>query len=80
MHEVTDLSIQELRDLMGDRRQKYRFSDVHEKPRSEEVKGEGAAQRSWTKLVACGRKPLLRYVAQRLPPAQRHRAALFCCK
>lgn len=34
MHEVTNLSIRELRDLMGDRRQKYRVSDafVHVRP------------------------------------------------
>jgi hypothetical protein len=34
MHEVTNLSIRELRDLMGDRRQKYRISDafVHVRP------------------------------------------------
>lgn len=32
MHEVTDLSIRELRDLMGDRRTKYRFSDSQGKP------------------------------------------------
>jgi hypothetical protein len=33
MHEVTELSIRELRDLMGDRRTKYRISDVQGKPR-----------------------------------------------
>ncbi|RJF96034.1 hypothetical protein [Noviherbaspirillum saxi] len=27
MHDVTDLSIRELRDLMGDRRQKYRMGE-----------------------------------------------------
>ncbi len=32
MHEVSDLSIRELRDLMGDRRQKYRISAAHYKP------------------------------------------------
>ncbi|MFC7516410.1 hypothetical protein ACFQUU_15450 [Herbaspirillum sp. GCM10030257] len=34
MHEVTNLSIRELRDLMGDRRQKYRISDsfIHVRP------------------------------------------------
>jgi hypothetical protein len=34
MHEVSDLSIRELRDLMGDRRQKYRASDAFGKPQS----------------------------------------------
>jgi hypothetical protein len=34
MHEVTELSIRELRDLMGDRRAKYRISDVQGKPKA----------------------------------------------
>jgi plasmid maintenance system antidote protein VapI len=33
MHEVSELSIRELRDLMGDRRQKYRLSDAQGKPK-----------------------------------------------
>ena len=33
MHEVSALSIKELRLLMGDRRQKFRISDKHFKPR-----------------------------------------------
>ena len=33
MHEVTDLSIRDLRDLMGDRRMKYRLSDAQGKPK-----------------------------------------------
>jgi plasmid maintenance system antidote protein VapI len=33
MHEVTDLSIEELRDLLGDRRRKYRLSDAQGKPK-----------------------------------------------
>jgi hypothetical protein len=33
MHEVTDLSIAELRTLMGDRRGKFRISDKQFKPR-----------------------------------------------
>lgn len=33
MHEVTDLSIAELRSLMGDRRNKFRISDKQFKPR-----------------------------------------------
>lgn len=33
MHEVTDLSIQELRALMGDRRGKFRISDKQFKPK-----------------------------------------------
>lgn len=32
MHEVTGLPIRELRDLMGDRRQKYRISQIQGKP------------------------------------------------
>lgn len=34
MHEVSALSIKELRLLMGDRRQKFRISDKHFKPKS----------------------------------------------
>jgi hypothetical protein len=34
MHEVTGMSIRELRDLMGDRRTKYRLSDAQGKPPS----------------------------------------------
>ena len=33
MHEVTQLSIRDLRDLMGDRRAKYRVSDIQGKPK-----------------------------------------------
>jgi len=33
MHEVTQMSIRELRDLMGDRRTKYRLSDAQGKPK-----------------------------------------------
>ncbi|MDO8714003.1 MAG: hypothetical protein Q7K13_05940 [Polynucleobacter sp.] len=33
MHEVTDLSIKDLRDLMGDRRAKFRISDQQFKPK-----------------------------------------------
>jgi hypothetical protein len=36
MHEVTDMSIRELRDLLGDRRSKYRISDVQGKPKTSE--------------------------------------------
>ena len=32
MHEVSALSIAELRHIMGDRRSKFRFSDKHSKP------------------------------------------------
>jgi hypothetical protein len=38
MHEVSDLSIKELRVLMGDRREKFRISDKQFKPKA------GAAQ------------------------------------
>lgn len=35
MHEVSELSIRDLRYLMGDRRTKYRMSDVQFKPKTE---------------------------------------------
>ena len=41
MHEVSDLSIGELRGLMGDRRGKFRISDKHFKPKP----GAGMAMR-----------------------------------
>lgn len=34
MHEVTNLSIKDLRELMGDRRNKFRISDKQFKPRN----------------------------------------------
>jgi hypothetical protein len=34
MHEVSDLSIRELRILMGDRREKFRISDKQFKPKT----------------------------------------------
>jgi hypothetical protein len=43
MHEVTGMSIRELRDLMGDRRTKYRLSDAQGKPTSNEQTGSGQA-------------------------------------
>ena len=36
MHEVSTMSVRELRDLMGDRRTKYRISDVQGKPKTGE--------------------------------------------
>lgn len=43
MHEVTEMSIRELRDLMGDRRTKYRLSDAQGKPKpSLDTQGHGA--------------------------------------
>ena len=39
MHEVSDLSIRDLRDLMGDRRAKQRVSSVQGKPKSAEGNG-----------------------------------------
>jgi len=33
MHEVTGMSIRDLRDLMGDRRTKYRLSDAQGRPK-----------------------------------------------
>ncbi|MFC3110649.1 hypothetical protein ACFOFO_22275 [Undibacterium arcticum] len=38
MHEVTALSIRELRDLMGDRRAKFRFSPEQFKPKDARAK------------------------------------------
>jgi transcriptional regulator with XRE-family HTH domain len=35
MHEVTELSISDLRFLMGDRRSKYRLSDAQGRPKPE---------------------------------------------
>lgn len=35
MHEVSELSIKELRELMGDRRDKFRISDKQFKPKEE---------------------------------------------
>lgn len=34
MHELTGMSIRDLRDLMGDRRMKYRLSDAQGRPKS----------------------------------------------
>jgi hypothetical protein len=39
MHEVTQLSIRDLRDLMGDRRKSYRVSDMHGKPNRTTING-----------------------------------------
>src|SRR5690606_15898974 len=36
MHEVSNLSIQELRALLGDRRNKFRISEQHFKPKPQE--------------------------------------------
>ena len=38
MHEVTGMSIRDLRDLMGDRRTKYRLSDAQGRPKATEDK------------------------------------------
>lgn len=35
MHEVSDLSVPQLRELLGDRRQKFRISDVQGKPKQD---------------------------------------------
>jgi hypothetical protein len=42
MHEVSDLSIQDLRALMGDRRDKFRISDKQFKPKEGESPSAGA--------------------------------------
>jgi plasmid maintenance system antidote protein VapI len=41
MHEVSEMSIRELRDLMGDRRTKYRLSDAQGKPKPAADMGSG---------------------------------------
>jgi len=41
MHEVSDLSIRDLRYLMGDRRNKFRISDKQFKPKETAAKKEG---------------------------------------
>jgi hypothetical protein len=46
MHEVSDLSIRELRDLMGDRRTKQRVSSVQGKPKTFENGGASASSSS----------------------------------
>jgi hypothetical protein len=43
MHETSGMSIRELRDLMGDRRTKYRLSDAQGKPKPA-PEGAGTAQ------------------------------------
>ena len=47
MHEVSQMSVRELRDLMGDRRTKYRLSNVQGKP-----KPAGAATATGTSSTA----------------------------
>ncbi|MGI4847888.1 MAG: hypothetical protein ACRYGK_07095 [Janthinobacterium lividum] len=37
MHEVSTMSVRELRDLMGDRRTKYRLSDAQGKPKASDT-------------------------------------------
>jgi hypothetical protein len=44
MHEVSDLSIKDLRILMGDRRDKFRISDKQFKPKDGMSDDAGAAQ------------------------------------
>lgn len=44
MHEVSGMSIRDLRDLMGDRRTKYRISDVQGKPKATVGSDEGQGQ------------------------------------
>ena len=44
MHEVSDLSIKELRILMGDRRDKFRISDKQFKPKDAPQGSAGAEQ------------------------------------
>ncbi|MBK4738101.1 hypothetical protein [Noviherbaspirillum pedocola] len=42
MHEVSDLSIKELRVLMGDRREKFRISDKQFKPKGDALQAADA--------------------------------------
>lgn len=44
MHEVSDLSIRDLRYLMGDRRAKFRISDKQFKPKDKDNGGAGIEQ------------------------------------
>jgi hypothetical protein len=44
MHEVTGMSIRDLRDLMGDRRTKYRLSDAQGRPKPEDRASADKAQ------------------------------------
>lgn len=44
MHELTGMNIRELRDLMGDRRTKYRLSNVQGKPKTMDEAGEQGSQ------------------------------------
>lgn len=46
MHEVSNMSIRDLRDLMGDRRTKYRLSDAQGKPKEEEASSGGSGDQS----------------------------------
>ena len=48
MHEVTGMSIRDLRDLMGDRRTKYRLSDAQGRPKATEEKSSEAPASSST--------------------------------
>ncbi|MGG7604430.1 hypothetical protein [Massilia sp. BKSP1R2A-1] len=53
MHEVTGMSIRDLRDLMGDRRTKYRLSDAQGRPKPEEK----AAQAAQAAAAAAQQQP-----------------------
>ncbi len=46
MHEVSTMSVRELRDLMGDRRTKYRLSDAQGKPKPAPAQAAGDKQAS----------------------------------
>ena len=46
MHEVSDLSIRDLRYLMGDRRNKFRISDKQFKPKEGATPSAGSEQQS----------------------------------
>jgi len=46
MHEVSDISIRELRNLMGDRREKFRMSPEHFKPKASTTENQNATSNS----------------------------------
>jgi hypothetical protein len=58
MHEVTGMSIRDLRDLMGDRRTKYRLSDAQGRPKPEDRPAQKADGRKRGSLMRSARKHL----------------------
>ncbi|TCS38552.1 hypothetical protein EDC30_102291 [Paucimonas lemoignei] len=52
MHETTGRSIRELRQVLGDRRAKYRFGDIMGKPKTPKVEQAGESRSSDTGMSA----------------------------